>query len=100
MNTSNSEHPAQSLDTGVTNSAYMLLGKLPNSHSILLLCQTLQLVKFTFVAFIKTTLAHNPMSSKIHLYSSEHILLTQIGTNEGAKEFHSLQVTYSTKLYL
>jgi len=79
---------------------YMLLGKLPTSHSILLLYQMLQLVKFIFVAFINTTLAHNPMSSKIHLYPSEHILLAQIQTNEGAKEFHSLQVTYSTKLYL
>lgn len=68
MKTSTFEHPAQSLDTGVTNSVYMLMGKPPNSHSILLLCQMLQLAKFIFVALINTTLEHNPMSSKIHLY--------------------------------
>jgi hypothetical protein len=67
MKTSTSEHPAQSLDTSVTNSVHMLMGKLPNSHSVLLLRQMLQLVKFIFVAFINTTLEYNPMSSKIHL---------------------------------
>ena len=68
MKISTSEHPAQSLDTGVTNSVYMLMGKHPNSHSILLLCQMLQLFKFISVTFMNTTLEHNPMSSKIHLY--------------------------------
>jgi len=76
MKTSTSEHPAQGLDTGVTNSVYMLMGK-PLQQPLNITAVSDAAVGYIYFCCIHK---HNPRTQSYVLKNSfkpnENILLT------------------------